>query len=94
MNKDRAMRWIPLTEEHPEFVGAVKYTWGDIEMVTRKVLCQTRRKEIFVAYGKRQETEDGKRYWHWYTKGTDGRKMEIRSKVIAWMPLPEFYEEE
>lgn len=30
----------------------------------------------------------------WYSYGTGGRRMAVRNKVVAWMPLPEKYDGE
>ena len=39
-------------------------------------------------------TKDFNDEYLWYTHGTGGRKMTVRSKVVAWMPLPEPFKEE
>lgn len=63
---------------------------------SEKVLVQTKREEMFVAYCKK-ECFTNKRYDDeiaWFANGTGGRKMKVVSKVVAWMELPEKYEGE
>lgn len=62
---------------------------------SEKVLVQTKRDEMFVAYCEKEKYADKK--WDeeikWVTHGTGGRRMVVKSKVIAWQELPEKYEE-
>lgn len=63
---------------------------------SKEVLIQTKRGERFVAYCRKEVYENKK--WNdeieWFSYGTGGRRMKVMSKVIAWMELPDKYEEE
>lgn len=63
---------------------------------SEKVLVQTKRDEMFVAYCEKEKFADKR--WDdeikWVTHGTGGRRMKVVSKVIAWQELPKKYEGE
>lgn len=63
---------------------------------SEKVLVQTKRDEMFVAYCEKEKFADKR--WDdeikWISHGTGGRKMKVVSKVVAWQELPEKYKGE
>lgn len=89
------MKWIPCSERLPEFKEVDVLGKPDV-FKTEKVFIQTKRGEMFVAWCHKKVwlTKDFNDEYLWYTHGTGGRKMTVRSKVVAWMPLPEPFKEE
>lgn len=87
--------WTPVCDRLPEFKKIDVLGSPDV-YETEKVLVQTKRGEIFVAWC-HKTVYISKKFndeYLWYTHGTGGRKMKCMSKVIAWMPLPEPYKED
>nr|DAF82133.1 MAG TPA: Protein of unknown function (DUF551) [Bacteriophage sp.] len=87
--------WIPVSERLPKFKKSAML--GSLDCYeTEKVFVQTKRGEMFVAwchktvYASKKFNDE----YLWYTQGTDGRKMRVMSKVVAWRPLPEPYKED
>ncbi|MBC5780237.1 DUF551 domain-containing protein [Blautia difficilis] len=86
--------WISVKERLPDMELSNETSFRK-EYKSQNVLVQTKRDEIFAAYCVRL-TCNNKKYKEeidWYTHGTGGRKMKIMSKVVAWMELPECYQE-
>ena len=91
----QSQKWIPVSERLPEFKEVDVLGKPDV-FKTEKVFIQTKRGEMFVAWCHKKVwlTKDFNDEYLWYTHGTGGRKMTVRSKVVAWMPLPEPFKEE
>lgn len=91
----QSQKWIPCSERLPEFKEVDVLGKPDV-FKTEKVFIQTKRGEMFVAWCHKKVwlTKDFNDEYLWYTHGTGGRKMTVRSKVVAWMPLPEPYKGE
>lgn len=86
------VRWISAKDRLPVVTKVADYS---STFVSDPVLVQTRKGDMFVAIrqltmweSRAYKDEDG-----WCSYGTGGRKMKVKSKVIAWMPLPEPYVE-
>ena len=57
-----------------------------------KVLIQTRKGDMFVGNLELYKSDYFGDEYNWYSYGTGGRRMAVKSKVIAWQPLPELLE--
>lgn len=78
-------KWISVEDRLPEI--------KDGEDFSDKVLMFTKVGEMFVGdYTEYRWYNTIYKEWHSY--GTGGRRMKTKSKVIAWMPLPEPYKED
>lgn len=84
--------WVSVEDRLP--VVTLEKEYPSI-FVSDLVLIQTRKGEMFVAIRqlKMWESKVYKDEDDWYSFGTGGRKMKVKSKVVAWMPLPKPYEE-
>jgi hypothetical protein len=86
--------WISLKEKYPD-MKEIYCSQRSRKWLSEKVLVQTKNGAYFIAECVR--TRDFK--WNtdeetWYSYGTGGRRMAVRNKVVAWMPLPEKYDGE
>lgn len=87
-------KWIPCSEKLPELKLVYESNFNN-KYESEQVLVQTKRGEMFAAKCmKCTYTKDFKDEIEFYTYGTGGRRMKVKSKVIAWMPLPELYKGE
>ena len=87
-------KWIPCSEILPELKLVYESKFNN-KYESEQVLVQTKRGGMFVAKCmKCTYTKDFKDEIEFYTYGTGGRRMKVKSKVIAWMPLPELYKGE
>lgn len=82
----------PCKEEMPELKlesesSTCKIYYSD------SILIQTRKGDMFVGKCAKWCWTSGESEYDWYTYGPRGRRMRIMDKVVAWMPLPEKYEE-
>ena len=87
--------WIPCKLRFPD-TNLIEETCGDRQIfLSEPVLAQTKRGEMFVATYKliKWKSKSYKDYVEWVTYGTGGRRMKVISKVIAWKPAPEKYQE-
>lgn len=83
--------WIPCKERYPEM--QLESEWSNSKRyVSDLFLVQTSKKGMFIAECVKTVIKKGE-YYEWFSYGTGGRKMKVKSKVIAWMPLPEEYSE-
>mgnify|MGYP000195252389 CR=1 FL=1 len=88
-NEPTAQTWVTCEEKLPE-MKVTRDTSFSKEYHSKRVLVQTKRGEIFLAVCEKMEDKEDKRSSvEWYTLGTNGRKMKVMSKVVAWMPQPE-----
>ncbi len=93
-NEPTAQTWVPCEKELPEMELVEEGSWY-LKYRSQFVLAQTKREELFLCYcEKRSINEERKNEICWYTFGTGGRRMKIKSKVVAWMPKPELWEGE
>ncbi len=84
-------KWIPCSERLPELKLVYESKFNN-KYESEQVLVQTKRGEMFAAKCmKCTYTKDFKDEIEFYTYGTGGRRMKVKSKVVAWMPLPELY---
>lgn len=87
-----APKWNLINNGLPEAELVYESSYNN-KYESKNVLIQTKRSEIFSAFYVKRVYKD-KKYKddiEWYTYGTGGRRMKVMSKVVAWMPLPEFY---
>ena len=86
-----AQTWVTCEERLPEMKKAAAKNSFSIEYDSDPVIVQTKREEIFLAICRKTEYTDSmwKTTIGWYTFGTNGIKMKVMSKVVAWMPQPE-----
>lgn len=93
-NEPTEQTWIPCEKELPEMELVEEGSWY-LKYRSQFVLAQTKREELFLCYCEKKEYKDEERKEIcWYTFGTGGRRMKIKSKVVAWMPKPELWEGE
>lgn len=84
-----AQTWVTCEERLPEMEVTHDASFFK-KYRSESVLVQTKRGEIFLAVCEKTEYKEGKRSCvEWYSFGTQGRKMKVMSKVVAWMPQPE-----
>jgi hypothetical protein len=85
--------WIPCKERYPEM--QLESEWSNAKRyVSDLLLVQTCKNGMFIAECvKIKNVFSQHEYYEWFSYGTGGRKMKVKSKVIAWMPLPEEYSE-
>lgn len=82
-----AQTWVTCEERLPEMEVTHDASFFK-KYRSESVLVQTKRGEIFLAVC--EKYKEGKRSCvEWYSFGTQGRKMKVMSKVVAWMPQPE-----
>ena len=88
MNKEN---WIPCKERYPEM--HLLSEWSRCkEYDSDLCLVQTSKHGMFIAECVKTVGK-GFTSYEWFSYGTGGRRMKVKSKVIAWMPLPEEYVE-
>ena len=82
--------WTPCEKGLPEMELVKEGAWY-LKYRSQFVLAQTKREELFLCYCEKMEYKDKEQKDEicWYTFGTGGRKMRIKSKVVAWMLKPE-----
>jgi hypothetical protein len=85
-NEPTAQTWVTCEERLPEMELVEEGSWY-LKYRSQFVLAQTKRGELFLSYCEKSEYKDNEICW--YTFGTGGRKMRIKSKVVAWMLKPE-----
>lgn len=86
-----AQTWVICEEKLPEMKKAAAKNSFSTKYDSDPVIVQTKRGEIFLAICRKTEYTDSmwKDTIDWHTLGTQGRKMKVMSKVVAWMPQPE-----
>lgn len=83
--------WIPCKERYPEM--QLESEWSNCKRyVSDLFLVQTYKNGMFIAECVKTVIKKDE-FYEWFSYGTGGRKMKVKSKVIAWMPLPEEYSE-
>lgn len=64
------------------------------EYLSKKVLVYTRTNEFYIAECFKEYSKyNSKPKIEWFSYGTGGRRMTVKSKVLYWMPLPEVPEQ-
>lgn len=86
-----AQTWVTCEERLPEMKKTAVENSFSTKYDSDPVIVQTKRGEIFLAICRKTEYTDSmwKDTIDWHTFGTQGRKMKVMSKVVAWMPQPE-----
>lgn len=85
--------WISVKERYPD-MEEISCSSYSRKFLSEKVLVQTKNDNYFIAECEKYENFKGSDEYFWYSYGTGGRRMTVRNKVIAWMPLPEKYDGE
>jgi hypothetical protein len=90
-NEPTAQTWVTCEERLPEMKKTAVENSFSTKYDSDPVIVQTKRGEIFLAICRKTEYTDSmwKDTIDWHTFGTQGRKMKVMSKVVAWMPQPE-----
>lgn len=85
--------WISLKERYPDMTE-ISCSAYSRHYKSEKVLVYTKNNNYFIAECKKYEDFTGPDTYIWYSYGTGGRRMVVKNKVIAWMPLPKKHDGE